>query len=375
MNEFIPMSKPFFGKAEIDAVVQVLKSGWITTGPKCKEFEQKFAELIGAGHALSLSSGTGGMHLALRAMGIGEGDEIITPSMTFASTVNQIVLAGSKPVFADIDYNTLIIRPEEIERLISKRTKAIIPVHFAGAPADMDAIEAVAGDIPIIEDAAHAIDTYYKGRHIGGENLAIFSLHPIKNITTAEGGMVTGNDDVFMQHLRLLRFHGIERDAWKRYGKASDPSYDITEPGFKYNMTDIQAALGLVQINRIKEITKIRNKIAGQYIQELSDLAGLDLPGIPSYEHEHAWHLFIVKVSAMDRKDFMRALADENIGYGLHFPPCHTLSYIIKLFGKNKLSVTEDAAGKIISLPIYPGMDDTHVEKVIAAVRKIIKRG
>jgi len=373
MNEFIPMSKPFYGKAEIDAVVQVLKSGWITTGPKCKEFEQKFAEFTGAGHALSLSSGTGGMHLALKAMGIGEGDEVITPSMTFASTVNQIVLAGAKPVFAEIDYDTLIVRPEEIERLISKRTKAIIPVHFAGAPADLDAISAIAGDIPIIEDAAHAIDTYYKGRHIGCENLAIFSFHPIKNITTGEGGMVTGNDDSFMQQLRLLRFHGIKRDAWKRYGKASDPSYDILEPGFKYNMTDIQAALGLVQMNRIKEITKMRNKIAGHYIRRLSDLAGLDLPGSPPYAHDHAWHLFVVKVSGMSRKDFMRALADENVGYGLHFPACHTLSYIKKYFGKTSLPVTEDAAGKIISLPIYPSMDDIKVEKVIHAVRKIIK--
>ena len=373
MNEFIPMSKPFYGKAEIDAVVQVLKSGWITTGPKCKEFEQKFAEFIGADHALSLTSGTGAMHLALKAMGIGKGDEVITPSLTFASTVNQIVLADAKPVFADIDYNTLIVRPEEIERLISKRTKAIIPVHFAGAPADLDAISAVAGGIPIIEDAAHAIDTYYKGRHIGGANLAIFSFHPIKNITTGEGGMVTGNDDALMKHIRLLRFHGIKRDAWKRYGKASDPSYDILEPGFKYNMTDIQAALGLAQMSRIKEITKIRNKIAGHYIKELSGLDGLDLPGNPSYEHEHAWHLFVVKVSAIARKDFMQALANENVGYGFHFPACHTLSYIKKLFGKNNLPVTEDAAEKIISLPIYPGMDDNQVEKVIDSVRKIIK--
>ena len=373
MSEFIPMSKPFFGKAEIDAVVQVLESGWITTGPKCKEFEEEFARFIGANHALSLCSGTGGMHIVLKAIGIGKGDEVITPSMTFASTVNQIVLAGSKPVFADIDYDTLLIRPEEIERLITKQTKAIIPVHFAGAPADMDAIYDISGDIPIIEDAAHAIDTYYKGKHIGRKNLSIFSFHPIKNITTGEGGMVTGNEASLMQRLRNLRFHGIERDAWKRYGKASDPHYDIIAPGFKYNMTDIQAAIGLAQMKRIKQITERRNRIVRHYLRGLSNLDGLDLPGIPSFEHGHSWHLFVVKVTAMDRQDFMKALAEKNVGYGLHFPACHTLNYVIKLFGKIDLPVTEDVAGKIISLPLYPDMDDVQVERVIDVVRGIIR--
>lgn len=373
MSDYIPMSKPFLGKTEINAVVEVLESGWITTGPKCNAFEEEFADFIGVSHALSLSSGTGGMHIVLKALGIGEGDEIITPSMTFASTVNQIVLAGARPIFADIDYDTLLIRPQNIEKLITKHTKAIIPVHYAGAPVDMDAIEGIAGDIPIIEDAAHAIGTYYKGKHIGRKNLSIFSFHPIKNITTSEGGMVTGNDEVFIHRLRLLRFHGIERDSWKRYGKASDPDYDIVEPGFKYNMTDIQAALGLAQMKQIKEITERRTRVARHYMEELSDLDGLNLPGIPSYEHGHAWHLFVVKILAMDRKDFIQALAEKNIGYGLHFPACHTLSYVINRFGKTELPVTEDIAKKIISLPIYPGMDAAQVDRVIDAVREIIK--
>ena len=373
MSDYIPMSKPFLGKTEINAVVEVLESGWITTGPKCNAFEEEFADFIGASHALSLSSGTGGMHIVLKALGIGEGDEIITPSMTFASTVNQIVLAGARPIFADIDYDTLLIRPQDIEKLITKHTKAIIPVHYAGAPVDMDAIEGIAGDIPIIEDAAHAIDTYYKGKHIGRKNLSIFSFHPIKNITTSEGGMVTGNDDVFMHRLRLLRFHGIKRDSWKRYGKASDPDYDIVEPGFKYNMTDIQAALGLAQMKQIKEITERRTRVARHYLEELSDLDGLDLPGIPPYEHGHAWHLFVVKIWAMDREDFIQALAEKKIGYGLHFPACHNLSYVIKRFGKTELPVTEDIAKKIISLPIYPGMDAAQVDRVIDVVRDIIK--
>ncbi len=372
MNEFIPMSRPFLGKEEIDAVVAVMESGWITTGPKCQEFEEKFAEFTGAKQALTMSSGTAGMHLVLRALGIKEGDEVITPSLTFASTVNQIVLAGAKPVFADIDYDTLLINPEEVKRLISERTKAVIPVHFAGAPADMDVIEEAAGNIPIIEDAAHAIDTHYKGRHIGHKNPAVFSFHPIKNITTGEGGMVTSSDQVVIQKLKSLRFHGIERDAWKRYGKASDPTYDIIDPGFKYNMTDIQAAIGLEQLKRIAVITHKRTEIAEQYLESLSGISGLDLPGTPAFDHKHAWHLFVVKIKSMGRHDLMQRLAEKNIGYGLHFPACHTLSYVQKRFGRTELKVTEEAADKIISLPLYPGMEDEQVQRVIDAARKLL---
>ena len=372
INEFIPMSKPFLGSEEIDAVVNVLKSGWITTGPKCTEFEQAFASFTGAQHAVSLSSGTAGMHLVLRALGIQTGDEVITPSMTFASTVNQIVLAGARPVFADIDYDTLLVRPDEIASRITPRTKAIIPVHFAGAPADMDAIEEIAGSIPIIEDAAHAIDTHYRGNHIGRKNPAIFSLHPIKNITTGEGGMVTVFGEQLQQQLRLQRFHGIERDAWKRYGKASDPTYDIIEPGFKYNMTDIQAALGLEQLKRIAAITKRRNEIAARYLVGLDGIDGLDLPGAPAGDHQHSWHLFVVKTTAMPRKEFMQGLAEHNIGYGLHFPPCHTLSYVLSRFGRAVLPVTDTVADKIISLPMYPGLHDEQVQRVIDVVRTLL---
>jgi len=374
MNEFIPMSRPYLGKEETDAVREVLESGWITTGPKCAELEEAFARFTGAAAALTLSSGTAGMHIILKALGIGSGDEVITPSMTFASTVNQIVLAGAKPIFVDVDYDTLLVSPGDIENKITRRTKAIIPVHFAGAPADMDAIEDSAGDIPIIEDAAHAIGTYYKGRHIGGRNLAVYSLHPIKNITTAEGGIVTGKDAAFMQHLKLLRFHGIERDAWKRYGKGSDPSYDITEPGFKYNLTDIQAALGIVQMKKIEEINAKRSKIATRYLTGLSSLSGIELPGLPEYEHTHSWHLFVIKITSMERPAFMEALAEENIGYGLHFPACHALSYIQKLYGSIDLPVTQEVSGKILSLPLYPGMDDEQVERVIDMVKKIVKQ-
>ncbi|MBN2299494.1 MAG: aminotransferase class I/II-fold pyridoxal phosphate-dependent enzyme [Deltaproteobacteria bacterium] len=366
------MSRPYLGREEIDAIIDVVKSGWITTGPKCAELEENFARYTGALQALTLSSGTAGMHLVLKALGIGNNDEVITPSITFASTVNQIVLAGAKPVFADVDYDTLLVRPEEIEKRITKHTKAIIPVHFAGAPADMDAIESIARDIPVIEDAAHAVGTFYKGRHIGWKNLAVYSFHPIKNITTAEGGMITGSDKDFMARVKLMRFHGIERDAWKRYGRASDPSYDITEPGHKYNMTDIQAALGTVQLRKIDQINEIRSNIANRYLNELASIDGLDLPGRPQYDHVHSWHLFVVKILSMDRPAFMEALARDNIGYGLHFPACHRLSYVRRLFGDIDLPETEAASQKILSLPLYPGMSDENITRVIETIKGIL---
>lgn len=372
-DAFIPMSKPYIGKEEIEAVAGVLESGWITTGPKCYEFEEQFAGLTGAKQGLGLSSGTAGMHLIFKAMGISGGDEVITPSMTFASTVNQIVLAGAKPVFADIDYETLLIRPDEVERLITRKTRAVIPVHFAGAPADMDAIEKAAGGITIIEDAAHAVGTRYKGRHIGYRNMAVFSFHPIKNITTGEGGMITGHDEELIRRLKLLRFHGIERDAWKRYGKASDPGYDIIDPGYKYNMTDIQAALGIVQLKKLAEINDRRTRIAQQYLEAFSDLPGIDLPKTLPYGHVHSWHLFVIKLKSVDRKRFMEELAEHNIGYGLHFPACHTLSYVKKICGEVRLPATEKAAERIISLPLYPGMEDGQVQRVIEAVRKAVR--
>jgi UDP-4-amino-4-deoxy-L-arabinose-oxoglutarate aminotransferase len=371
MDEFIPMSRPYFGNEEIEAITEVVKSGWVTTGPKCARFEEDFARYTGSPYALALCSGTAGMHLLLKAMGIGPGDEVVTPSMTFASTVNQIALAGAKPVFADVDYDTLLVSPQEIARLISKKTKAVIPVHFAGAPVDMDAIEAACGEIPIIEDAAHAVGTFYKGRHIGWKNPSVFSFHPIKNITTAEGGMVTGGSRELLDRLRLLKFHGIERDAWKRYGKASDPTYDIEEPAFKYNLTDLQAALGIAQLRKIDEINARRTRIARHYLDALAGLKGIDLPGVPGYDHVHAWHLFVIKARSLDRKTLMAELAERSIGYGLHFPACHTLKYVQRLFGKTSLPRTEDAAGRILSIPLYPSMDETQVERVIAALREI----
>jgi UDP-4-amino-4-deoxy-L-arabinose-oxoglutarate aminotransferase len=377
-EDFLPLSKPSISGREIEGVVECLKSGWITTGPICKSFEDKFCELTGASSAISLSSATAGMHLVLLALGIGEGDEIITPSMTFASTINMIAMLKAKPVFADIHYDTLNINADEIEEKISRKTKAIIPVHFAGAPVDMDRILEIAKrhHLAIIEDAAHAVGTYYKGIHAGGfGQIAIFSFHPIKNITSGEGGMITQSDENLENQLRLLRFHGIERDAWKRYGKGGNPEYDIQRPGFKYNLTDMQAALGLAQLSRLDEINHRRSEIAGLYMEGLKGIEGLELPGVPDYPHVHAWHLFIIKILSMDRGLFMEKLSQYNIGYGLHFPACHRLSYVKRQFatGMGMLPETERAADKILSLPLFPDMKNDDVFYVCEAIREILK--
>lgn len=375
-EDFLPLSRPSIGEEEINRVVACLKSGWITTGPLCQEFEEKFRRLTGAKYAVSVSSATAGMHLALLALGISAGDEVITPSMTFASTINMITLLGARPVFADIDYGTLNINAALIEEKITGRTKALIPVHFAGAPADMDKIGDIARkhDLVVIEDAAHAAGTYYKGVPAGGfGNMAIFSFHPLKNITSGEGGMITHNGDELEKRLRSFRFHGIERDAWKRYGKGGNPDYDINIPGFKYNLPDMQAALGLAQLARLSEFNSRRAELVAIYRERLAGLSGLELPGSPVYAHDHAWHLFIVKVLAMSRERLMEKLSDYNIGYGLHFPACHGLSYVKKRFGsKNgELPETERAAGRILSLPLFPGMEKEDVHYVCEALREI----
>jgi UDP-4-amino-4-deoxy-L-arabinose-oxoglutarate aminotransferase len=330
-RDFLPLSRPSIGEKEIEEVVSCLKSGWITTGPLCKAFEEKFCELTGASHALSVSSGTAGMHLMLLGLGIKRGDEVITPSMTFASTLNMITLCGAKPIFVDIHYDTLNINADLIKEKITEKTKVIIPVHFAGAPVDMDKILSIAKKcgLFVIEDAAHGLGAHYKGVHVGGfGQSAIFSFHPLKNITTGEGGMITHDDDHLENRLRLLRFHGIERDAWKRYGKGGNPGYDIKTPGFKYNLTDIQAALGLAQVARLKELNSRRRRLVDLYKKGLEGVEGLELPGVPAYPHNHAWHLFVIKVTSMDRERFMQRLSEYQIGYGIHFPAGHRLSYI-----------------------------------------------
>jgi UDP-4-amino-4-deoxy-L-arabinose-oxoglutarate aminotransferase len=379
-EDFLPLSKPSIGEHEIAEVVKCLRSGWITTGPYCRDFEKRFGELTGAPYAVALSSATAGMHILLMTLDLKNGDEVITPSMTFASTVNMITLCGGTPVFVDVEYDTLNMKTDRLEEKIGKKTRAIVPVHFAGAPADIDKILDVAkrNGLPVIEDAAHAVGTYYKGTHAGGFGQpAVFSFHPIKNITTGEGGMITLYDETIESRLRLLRFHGIERDAWKRYGNGGNPEYDISAPGFKYNMTDIQAALGLAQLARISELNERRGHLAELYLDGLKGMDGIETPGAPAYNHVHAWHLFVIKIRSLPRERFMERLSEYNIGYGLHFPACHRLSYVRSRFGTmaEDLKETERACDRILSLPLYPDMRDEDVFYVCDAIKEITKRG
>ncbi len=379
-KEFLPLSRPALDDEEIEAVAAALRSGWITSGPKVAELEERFRELTGAPHAVAVASATAGMHILLAALGIGPGDHVVTPSMTFASTVNQVALRGAVPVFAEVDYGTLQVRADDIARRMTKRTRAVIPVHFAGAAVDLDPILALGREagVPVIEDAAHAAGTAYRGKQIGGESTAaIFSVHPIKNITTGEGGMVTCRDEDLARRLRLLRFHGIERDAWKRYGKGGTPHYDIREPGYKYNLTDLQAAIGVVQMGKLAALNARRRDLAARYLDNLASVPGIDLPERPPWPHTHSWHLFVVKVTAMGRDEFIGRLAERNVGVGLHFPPCHLLSYVRERYRTKEgdLPATELAGGRILSLPLYPGMADGDVDYVCAAIREILGAG
>ena len=381
-NQFLPFSLPTIEEDEISEVVDSLRSGWITSGPKVIRFEEDFKNYIGCSHAVAVNSGTAGLHISLMATDISDGDEVITSPMTFAATINTIVLQRAKPVFVDIDPDTLNIDAEEIEKKITKKSKAIIPIHFAGQPCDMDEITDIARkyNLTVIEDAAHAVGTEYKKIKIGNiSNLSVFSFHPIKNITTGEGGMITTKDEGLADKLRLLRFHGISKEAWKRYGKEGSPQYEILLPGLKYNMLDIQAAIGIHQLKKLDRFIEIRKRIVEKYDNALKDIPEIIIPGRVNYECLHAWHLYIIKLRLemlkISRNEFIEELKKENIGTGIHFTAVHLNPFYEKEFGfkRGDFPNAEFASDRIISLPLYPLMKDEDVNYVIDKIKKIVK--
>src|SRR5690349_2035901 len=325
-NEFLPFSRPSLGQEEIDEVTACIRSGWITTGPRTERFEREFASYVGARHAIALSSGTAALHCAYWAFGLAPGDEIICPSLTWPATANMAAALGASVVFADIDPKTRQIDPKDVARRVTKRTKLIVPVHFAGAPADLDALHEIAGSrIRIVEDAAHSAGTEYKGARVGsGGNVAVYSFHPIKDMTTGEGGMLTTDDAELAARVRLFKFHGVSRDAWKAYGAASSARYDTVLAGFKYNLTDIASAMGIHQLRKLDGFIARRAEIAKRYLAGLEGVPGVELPAAPSYAHRHAWHLFTILVERRDA--FMAALREENVGSGLHFEAVHQMT-------------------------------------------------
>ena len=379
---FLPFAKPSIGDGEIAELTESLRSGWITTGPKVERFTEEFRRSVGGAHASALSSATAGLHLALLAHGIGPGDEVITTPMTFAATLNVIVLCGAVPVLADIDLRTLNVRFEEIERRITGKTRAIIPVHYVGQPCDMDPILELArkNRLAVIEDAAHAVGTHYKGKPIGSlPTTSVFSFHPNKNITTGEGGMVvTDNEEVF-EKVSLLKFHGMDRNAWKRFAKAGSPRYDIALPGYKYNMMDIQAALGLHQLPKLEGFIEKRRAIAAKYQHDFQQAPFL-LPEAVPWPSRHAWHLYAPLVDldrlTIDRDRFMAELKERNIGCGLHYSAAHEFSYYQKNFGWKPEDFPDAhfVSERIVSLPLFPDMTEADRVDVVEAVFDIARK-
>ncbi len=380
---FIPYNQPDLTDAEIHEVVETLRSGWIAKGPRTVKFEQKFAKYLGAKHAVAMNSCTAALHVALLSAGIGKGDEVITTPMTFASTANTILHVGATPVFADIDYQTGCIDPDEIEKKITPRTKAVIPVHYSGQVCDLDRIYEIADKYGLFvsEDAAHALGSRYKGRLIGNhlKGTAAYSFYATKNLTTGEGGMLVTDDDQIDAKARIWAGQGMSHNAWNRYAKGGTWQYDICEPGFKYNMFDIQAALGLVQLSRLEDMQLRRLKIAQKYQREFAKIDAVEPPFVPEYT-THSWHLYVLRIVpellTIGRDQFITELNERNVGTSVHFIPVTDMSTYTKRYGfqKGDFPQTEKHFERIISLPLYPTLTEEQSDYIVAAVRDIVEK-
>ena len=381
-DSFLPFSKPSIDEDDIAAVAAVLRSAWITTGPQAAQFEEDFKRYTGCSEAVAMTSETAVMQTLIHAIGLKPGDEVITPSMTWVSLPNLVTAAGATPVFADVDKDTLMVSGEEIESKITPRTKLIVPVHFAGAALDLDKIRAVAKkhNIMLIEDAAHALGTEFKGEKIGAKGHAMFSFHPIKNITTAEGGMFVTDDPVFAGRIRSLKFHGLGVDAYDRQTHQRAPQAEVMEPGFKYNLPDVQAVLGVRQLAKLDQFNANRTFFAMRYREKLANIPELVPLADPPYPFKHSHHLFIVRLdidkTGISRDDFMLRLKEQNIGTGLHFRCTHKQKFYRETMPQwlGKLPNTEYNSDRIFSLPLFPDMTEKDQDDVLNAIKKILNQ-
>lgn len=380
-RDFLPFSPPLIGEEEISEVVDTLRSNWITTGPKTKRFEQEFATYLGAPGALALNSCTAGLHTALVTLGIGAGDEVITTPTTFAASVNVIEHVGARPVLVDVEPDTLNIDPALVGAAITPRTRAILPVHYAGHPVALDAIGelARAHGLAVVEDAAHAVAAKYRGRPIGASgNPAAFSFYATKNLTTAEGGMLTG-DAEFLDRARVVSLHGMNRDAWKRYDRGGSWYYEVVLPGFKYNMTDIQSALGLWQLRKLAGFQERRRAVVRRYDEAFAGEDALELPARRP-EVEHAWHLYVLRlrpaVLRIGRDEVIEELRQRNIGTSVHFIPIHMHPYYRDKYRyrPDSFPVAHANYQRMLSLPLNPRLSDADVLDVIEAVLDVVRR-
>jgi dTDP-4-amino-4,6-dideoxygalactose transaminase len=379
-STFLPFAIPDTDNAELAQVAEALRSGWVTTGPKTKLFEQRIAKLVGARHAIAVNSCTAAMHLALEAIGLQAGDEVITTTMTFAASGEVIRYFNARPVLVDIEPSSMNIDPRQIEAAITPRTKAIIPVHLAGLAADMDAIIdlAAAHDLRVIEDAAHALPTVYRGRMVGSiGDFTCFSFYATKTLTTGEGGMICTDNEEWAHRCRVMSLHGITHDPWKRYSAEGSWYYEIVAPGFKYNMTDVAAGIGLAQLDKVEAMCARRREIACRYSAAFGTIAALQAPADAAADGAHAWHLYMLRLNleqlTIDRARFVDELKKRNIGTSVHFIPLHVHPYYRETYGYRPegLPIAHREYLREVSLPIYSKMTDQDAADVIAAVREV----
>lgn len=380
MSSFMRFHVPDIGEEEIESVVATLRSGWLTTGSRVKQFEEEFAAVIGAPHAVAVNSCTAALHLALDAAGVREGDEVIVPTMTFAATAEVVTYFNAKPVLVDCTADTLNIDPDKIEQAITPRTKAIIPVHFAGHPCDMDKIMRIARahGLPVIEDAAHALPARYKGKMVGTiADATCFSFYATKNMTTGEGGMVTTQNAEWAARMRMMSLHGLSRDAWNRYSAKGGWAYDILYPGFKYNLTDIAAAIGIPQLHKCERFWKAREHYATMYSEAFAEIPGLILPTV-RHDVQHAWHLYVLQLDPsrlrVGRDEMIELLKEHEIGTSVHFIPLHLHPYYRDTLGyrPEDCPVATQVSQRILSLPLYSRMTEDDVQRVISVVWKLV---
>ena len=379
INIQVPFHRADLGEEEIRAVSDVIRSGWLTMGPKTFEFERQFAQYIGASHAVAVSSGTAALHLALEAIGIKHDDEVLVPTTTFTATAEVVTYLGAKPVLVDVDPHTLNADPIDIERKITPHTKAIIPVHLGGTPCDMAEIHDLAAQhhLHVIEDAAHSLPAAYRGKRVGTiSELTAFSFYATKTLTTGEGGMVTTENNEYAKRLQVMRLHGVARDAWNRYSSEGSWCYEVLGAGFKYNLTDLQSALGIVQLAKCDAMNLARRSIAQRYSSAFRSIESLQIPSVPA-DRESSWHLFVLRLHLdqlrIERNQFIRELAERGVSASVHFIPLHLQPLYQRDYGykSGDLPVAEREYYRCLSLPIYPSMCGEEVEQVIWAVSDV----
>ena len=379
---FLPFHVPAITEDEIQAVVDTLRSGWITTGARVRQFEEDFARYVGCHHAVAVNSGTAALHLALDAVGIKEGDEVLVPTMTFAATAEVVLYFKAKPVLVDCQQDTLNLDPDQMEEMITSKTKAIIPVHIAGQPCEMHRIMEIARHhhLKVIEDAAHALPARYQGKLVGTiGDITCFSFYATKTITTGEGGMATTENSDWMERMRIMGLHGISRDAWKRYTAEGSWYYEILCPGYKYNLTDMAAALGIQQLKKCDQLWELRRRCAALYNEGFENVREITVP-YAAPDVQHAWHLYVIQLNLeqlrISRNEFIELLRKANIGTSVHFIPLHLHPFYRDTFGyrPEDFPMASSVFERIVSLPIFPQMTDADIRRVIDAVTTIVKQ-